>query len=170
MIKEEGMSFYLNKIMLGGNLTADPEVKTLNNDVKVCNFTIAINRVWYGSYGDPSTKKEEAVFIRVTAWNRWAEKMMDIKKGANIFVEGRLTQNKYTTPEGTQRSYLDVVAERLSFISKHGRSAEEIAEYNSKNSSYKDTEKNEDVSNDQNMDTGKTDDDTSDLWNNETDQ
>ncbi len=165
------MSFYLNKILLGGNLTADPEVKTLNNDVKVCNFTIAINRVWFGSYGDPSTKKEEAVFIRVTAWNRWAEKMTDVRKGANIFVEGRLTQNKYTTQDGTQKSYLDVVADRLSFISRQGRSLEESSGYNNDyhkpETTHKENIQSEDSANNEKANENEN---TDDLWSNEENQ
>lgn len=167
------MSFYLNKVMLSGNLTADPEIKTLNNDNKVCNFTIAINRVWFGTYGDPSTKKEEAVFIRITAWNRWAEKMADVKKGANIFVEGRLTQNKYTAQDGSQRSYLDIVAERLSFISKQGRSLEESSNYsgesyNNSNTPKEETNTTNDQENTSNNDNNDNDE-ASDLWNNNTD-
>ncbi|MCD6579222.1 single-stranded DNA-binding protein [bacterium] len=167
------MSFYLNKILLGGNLTADPEVKTLNNDVKVCNFTIAINRVWFGSYGDPTTKKEEVAFIRITAWNRWAEKMLDVKKGANIFVEGRLTQNKYTTADGSQRSYLDVVADRLSFITKHGRSLDEASNFGNDDYHKSETQQETNIpkTEETKPETSDNDkEDTTDLWNNETDQ
>ena len=158
------MGFYLNKVFLGGNLTQDPEVKTLANGSKVCNFTIAVTRVWYSEYNNPETKNEETSFIRITAWNRLAEKMNDVTKGANIFVEGRLSQNKYQAQDGTQKSYIDVVADRISFITKHGKSFNEQMEENHSESRKEEYSNNQ---NNSNLNEKKEEENTDDLWSNE---
>ncbi len=118
------MAFYLNKILLGGNITADPEVKVVGSN-KVCNFSLAINRIWY-SPGEPeeTAKKEETVFVRITAWNKLAEQLGNhVKKGANLYVEGRLRQRKWNKddPNNQYRDQLDVIAEKITFISVKGR-------------------------------------------------
>jgi single-strand DNA-binding protein len=162
------MAFYLNKVLFAGNITADPELKDVGTS-KVCNFTLAINRVYYSKGdGENSVKKEETLFIRVAAWNRLAEQIVNyLKKGANIFVEGRLTSKQWTQDDGTTKTFLDVTAEKVSFITSRGRSAETDSNYNStggyeKHSIETDTEKK--ITSDEKE---KDEEDTTDLWTNE---
>ncbi|MCK5223363.1 single-stranded DNA-binding protein [Candidatus Calescamantes bacterium] len=115
------MAFYLNRVMLGGNITADPEVREVTNN-RVCNFTLAVNRTNYSHTGDTTVKKEDTVFVRVTAWNKLADQLSNyIKKGANLFVEGRLTSRQWATDEGKTINYLDVTAEKITFVTSKGR-------------------------------------------------
>lgn len=166
------MAFYLNKVMIGGNITADPEVREVRNN-RVCNFTIAVNRIYYSHSGDTPEKREDTVFIRVTAWNKLADQLGNyIKKGANLFVEGRLTSRQWTSDEGKNINYLDVTAEKISFITNKGRDGSRD-DYNDDNysndNSYNEKSDSNDPGENSQDDYDKYEDreDTSDLWSND---
>jgi len=105
----------LNKVMLVGNLTRDPEVKYLPSGKAITNFSIAANRKWTDKQS--GEKKQEATFVDITAWGPQAEFVGKyFKKGAAIFVEGRLKQDTWEDKNtGQKRSKLSIVAERVQF-------------------------------------------------------
>jgi single-strand DNA-binding protein len=105
----------INRVMLGGHLTADPESKQVGNGT-VCNFTIGINRNWTDKQGQ---KKEESAFVDCEAWAKVGEVAQTyLKKGRPVFVEGRLKQDRWTSPEGQKRSKLKVSVDSLQFLDK----------------------------------------------------
>lgn len=109
----------LNKVMVMGNLTRDPELKTLQSGVSVVNFGIAINR----KYKSGDDFKEEVTFLDIEAWGRRAEVIKEhLAQGSPIFIEGRL---KYETWQdrntGQKRSRLKVVAENFEFVGGRSR-------------------------------------------------
>ncbi len=114
------MSANLNKVMLIGNLTRDPELRYIPSGQAVTTFTIAVNRTYNSQSGE---KKEEVSFIRVVAWARLAENCNEyLKKGSSVFVEGRLQSRSWDAPDGTKRSTLEVIAQSVQFLSRSGGS------------------------------------------------
>jgi single-strand DNA-binding protein len=105
----------VNKVMIAGNLTRDPQVKFLSGDRAVCNFGLAINRRFKGSDGE---QKEEAAFVEIEAWGRTAELAGQyLAKGRCCFIEGRLKLDQYEDKEGKKQSKLRVVADAIQFVS-----------------------------------------------------
>lgn len=115
------MSSSLNRVMLMGNLTRDPEMKQTQNGTNVCNFGIAVNRKWKGSDG---AQHEDVCFVDVKAWKRTAELCSEyLKKGRSVFVEGRLELDRWEK-DGEKKSKLRVVAQQIHFLnSKQGGNA-----------------------------------------------
>src|SRR5438445_1652105 len=114
----------LNKVMLIGRLTRDPEVRSFSNGGKVANFGFAVNnRRKNSSTGE---WEDEPVFIDVDAFNRGDYgKMADtveqhLKKGQQVFIEGRLKLDQWTSQDGQKRSKLMVVAENFQFLEPRG--------------------------------------------------
>ena len=109
----------LNKVMLMGNLTRDPEVRYTPKGTAVAELGMAINRVYSAENGE---KREETTFVDVTLWGRTAEIAGEfLKKGRPVFIEGRLqldTWDDKTT--GQKRSKLKVVGEGLQLIGSRG--------------------------------------------------
>jgi single-strand DNA-binding protein len=101
----------LNKVMLIGNLTRDPELRYTPTGAAVCTIGLATNRNWTTESGE---KKEETEFHRVVAWNKLAELCSQLlTKGRKIFVEGRLRTNAWQTADGQQRNTTEVVIEDM---------------------------------------------------------
>lgn len=104
----------LNKVMLMGNLTRDPELRYTQNNTAVCQIGLAINRKWKDASG---ADKEEVVFIDCEAWGRTAEVLNQyVRKGDPIFIEGRLKLDQWQDKEGNNRSKLKVVVEGMQFL------------------------------------------------------
>ena len=104
----------LNKVMLIGNLTRDPEFKILPSQTPVCEFGIAVNRTWTGQDG---VKKEEVTFVDVTSFGKQAETLNKyMKKGNPIFLEGRLKLDQWEAQDGSKRSKMRVVIESFQFL------------------------------------------------------
>lgn len=104
----------LNKVMLIGNLTRDPELKSLSNGNSVTDLGMALNRSYKTADGE---KKEETTFVDITFWGRQAEVIAQhCKKGRQLYVEGRLNLESWDSPEGQKRSKLKVVGETFQFI------------------------------------------------------
>ncbi|MCA1838475.1 MAG: single-stranded DNA-binding protein [Actinobacteria bacterium] len=103
-----------NRVVLGGNLTRDPELRFTQNGVPVCSFSIAVNRV--------RPKNSEAVdFFNVSAWRELGETVANYKKkGDPILVEGRLQYRSWQAQDGVKRSAVEVVADRVQFLSRGG--------------------------------------------------
>ena len=104
----------LNKVMLMGNLTRDPEVKHTPKGTAVCQFGLAISR----TYSNNGEKKEEVTFVDVEAWGRTAEVIGEYcRKGKPLFVEGRLKLDQWDDKEsGQKRSKLKVVADNIQLL------------------------------------------------------
>lgn len=103
----------MNKVVLIGNLTKDPEISTTTNGVSVCRFTLAISRRYTNSEGE-----READFINVVVWRALAENAHKfLRKGSKAGVVGSLQSRSYDAPDGTKRYVTEVVAEEVEFIS-----------------------------------------------------
>ena len=101
----------LNKVLLIGNLTRDPELRYTPSGAAVCSFGLATNRVYTASDG---TKKEEAEFTKIVSWNKLAELCSQLlTKGRKIYVEGRLRTNTWQAQDGSSRSTTEVVIEDM---------------------------------------------------------
>lgn len=106
----------LNKVMLIGNLTRDPELRYLPSGQPVTSFSIAVNRTYTSQAGE---KKEEVSFIRVVVWGRRGEVCNEyLKKGSPAFVEGRLQSRSWDAQDGTKRSTLEVIAQNVQFLGR----------------------------------------------------
>ena len=104
----------LNKVLLIGNLTRDPELRYIPSGSAVATFTIAVNRAYLTQAGE---KKEQTAFIRVVAWGRRAEVCGEyLSKGSPVFVEGRLQSRDWETQEGQKRNTIEVVADNVQFL------------------------------------------------------
>ncbi len=109
----------LNKVMLIGNLTRDPELRYIPSGSAVTSFTVAMNRVYKLQTGE---KKEEVSFVRVVVWGRLAEVCNDyLKKGRPVFVEGRLQSRSWDDKNsGEKRNTLEVIAQNVQFLGQGG--------------------------------------------------
>ena len=104
----------LNKVLLIGNLTKDPELRYTPNGTAVTNLRIAVNRKFKDRTGE---LKEDTCFVTVTAWDKQAEICNQyLHKGRAVFVEGILQSRSWETNDGQKRSTIDVRAERIQFL------------------------------------------------------
>lgn len=104
----------LNKVLLIGNLTRDPELRYLSSGSPVCEFGMAINRKFRRNDGEQG---EDTCFVEIVVWARQAETCNQyLKKGSGVFVEGRLQFEQWETQEGQKRNKLKVVGERVQFM------------------------------------------------------
>ncbi|MCL2281005.1 single-stranded DNA-binding protein [Candidatus Saccharibacteria bacterium] len=105
-----------NKVILLGNLTADPETRTTPSGQSVTSFSLAVNRTWNDQSGQ---RQEETSFINCTAWGTRGETIAKyVGKGRQLLVSGRLQQRSWDDKEtGKKRSTIDVIVEEFSFIS-----------------------------------------------------
>ncbi len=104
-----------NKVILGGNLTRDPQLSYTPNQTAVVDFGLAVNRKW----GKDGEKKEETCFVDCRAFGSTAENINKyVNKGDNFFIEGRLTFDSWTAQDGTKRSKHRVTVESFQFLSK----------------------------------------------------
>ena len=106
----------MNKIILIGNLTRDPELRTTPNGITVCDFTIAVNRRKYGQQAQQDGN--DADFFRITAWRQLGENCAKyLAKGRKVFVTGPLSARTYQANDGSTRVSLEVTAEDVEFLS-----------------------------------------------------
>jgi len=101
----------LNRAMVIGNLTRDPEMRTIPSGQSVANFSIATNRNWTGQDG----KKQTAVeYHNIVVWGKLAEICNQyLKKGRRVFMEGRLQTRDWEGQDGVKRSRTEIVAENM---------------------------------------------------------
>jgi single-strand DNA-binding protein len=114
----------LNKVMLIGNLTRDPEVRYTPKGAAVADLGLAINSSYRTQEGQI---KDEVCYVDIVAWGRQAETCKEyLTKGSPIFVEGRLQYEQWETKEGEKRTRIKVRAERVQFLGRgSGRSSVE---------------------------------------------
>jgi single-strand DNA-binding protein len=105
---------FVNKVMLLGNTTRDPELRTLASGTVVCDFGIATNRVYKTANGE---EKQETAFVDCTAFGRTAEVIAEYApKGRSIFIEGRLHFESWEDKNGNRRNKLSVIVESVQFV------------------------------------------------------
>jgi len=104
----------LNKVMIMGNLGADPEMRYTANGSAVTNFNVAVNESWTDSQGE---RKQRTEWFTVVTWNKTAENCAKyLVKGSSVFVEGRL-QTRSWEADGQKHWKTEVVGDRVNFIS-----------------------------------------------------
>lgn len=104
---------YLNKVQLIGNLTRDPELKALPTGTKVATIGLATNRTWKDQSG---AKKESVEYHNVVAFGRQAEVIAQYcKKGASLYVEGRLQTRSWDAQDGSKKYRTEIVLEGFQF-------------------------------------------------------
>ncbi|TSC68118.1 MAG: single-strand DNA-binding protein [Parcubacteria group bacterium Gr01-1014_66] len=108
----------VNKVLLIGNITRDPEMRSLPSGQPVVNFGLATNRIWRDKEGQ---KQQQADFHNIVAFGKLAETVNQyMKKGSMIFVEGRLTTRSWDAQDGSKRSRTEIIAENVQFGPRSG--------------------------------------------------
>lgn len=109
---------YINKAIIYGNLTRDPELKSLPSGMQVCEFSVATNRVWKDKNG---AKQESTDYHNVVVFGRQAELVKQyLGKGNGVFLEGRIQTRSWEAGDGTKRYRTEIVADRIQFGPKGG--------------------------------------------------
>ena len=104
----------MNKVMLMGNLTRPPEVKTLPSGNSVCEFGLAINRKFTTRDGD---EREEVTYVELSCFGRGAEVIKQYcDKGSPLFVEGRLRYDSWQNDKGEKRNRLSVIVDNFQLL------------------------------------------------------
>ena len=113
-----------NKVILVGNMTADPELKQTQGGLSVCSFSIAVNRRFKGENG-----QQDCDFITIVAWRQQAEFVCKyFKKGQAILVCGSLQTRSWTDNQGNKRYATEVVADEVSFVGNSSSNTEAKAQ------------------------------------------
>jgi len=101
----------LNKVMLIGNLTKDPELKYTSQGTAVVNMTVATNRSWKTAKGEA---QDEATFHRIVAWQKLAEICSQLLfKGRKVYIEGRLVTRSWDDEQGNKKYMTEIVANEM---------------------------------------------------------
>ena len=101
----------LNRVIIIGNVTADPEVRSTSSGQQVTSFSVATNRIWNDKEGQKQTKTE---FHNVVAWRRLAEIISQyVTKGTLLMIEGHLETRNWEGKDGVKRYRTEIIAERL---------------------------------------------------------
>lgn len=108
---------YINKAIVVGNLTRDPELKSLPSGQKVCSFSVATNRTWKDAQG---ARQEAADYHNIVCFGRQAETVAQwMKKGSQVYVEGRMTTRSWDDKDTGKKMYrTEIIAENVQFGSK----------------------------------------------------
>lgn len=108
----------LNRVLLIGNLTRDPELRYTPAGMAVASFGLATNRVWVTKQGE---KKEDAQFHRIVAWNKLAELCQQLlAKGRRIYVEGRIQYREITDQSGMRKQVSEIVIDDMIVLDNKG--------------------------------------------------
>ena len=109
----------LNKAMLIGNLTRDPESRTTPNGQTVCSFGLATNRIWKDK--NSGERKSQADFHNIVAWGRLAETCSQyLKKGSKVYVEGRLQTRSWDDPSGVKKYRTEIICQNMIMLDAKG--------------------------------------------------
>ncbi len=105
----------LNRVMIIGNMTRDPELRTTPNGKPVASFGVATNRYWTDQNGQ---KQKQAEFHNVVFWARLAEIAGQyLKKGQRVYVEGRMQTREWTGQDGVKRTRTEIIGENMIMLS-----------------------------------------------------
>ena len=106
----------VNKVILLGNLTRDPELRHTENKKPVCAFGLATNKNWVSYDGE---KHEETEYHRLVAWDKLAEVCNQfLKKGRKVYVEGRLQTRSYKDKDGVEKTVTEIVLDEMVMLDK----------------------------------------------------
>lgn len=109
---------YLNKALVIGNLTRDPELRSLPSGIQVTSFSVATNRVWKDKSG---ARQESADYHNVVVFGKQAETVNQyMKKGSSVLVEGRMQTRSWDGPDGKKNYRTEIIAERVQFGTRAG--------------------------------------------------
>ncbi|MEN9649044.1 MAG: hypothetical protein RL094_11 [Candidatus Parcubacteria bacterium] len=109
---------YLNKAIIYGNITRDPELKALPSGIQVVSFSVATNRVWKDQSG---AKQENVDYHNIVVFGRQAEIAAQyLKKGSGVFVEGRMQTRSWDGQDGKKQYRTEVVADKIQFGPRPG--------------------------------------------------
>lgn len=109
---------YLNKALIIGNLTRDPELKSLPSGMQVTSFSVATNRVWKDKAG---ARQESSDYHNIVVFGRQAETAAQyLKKGAPVLVEGRIQTRSWDGQDGKKQYRTEIVADRVQFGPRAG--------------------------------------------------
>ena len=121
----------MNKVILIGRLTRDPELRTIASGNATTSFTVAVNRNFTNQNGE-----READFINCVAWRKQAENVAKYcTKGSQVAVEGRIQTRNYDAQDGTKRYVTEVIADNVTFLNSRAGGSQ-IPESSSSTSSY----------------------------------
>ena len=102
----------MNKVILIGNLTKDPELTTTTSGISVCRFTVAVSRRFTNSEGERETD-----FINIVVWRNLADNCHKfLRKGSKVAVVGNIQTRSYDAQDGSKRYVTEVVAEEVEFV------------------------------------------------------
>ena len=106
----------LNKVMLIGNLTRDPECRYTPNQTQVCSFGLATNREWVNEGGE---KQSNVEFHNLVVWSKLAEICKNLlHKGSKVYVEGRLQTRDWQTKDGQTRRTTEIIVENMLLLDR----------------------------------------------------
>lgn len=109
----------LNKVLIIGNLTRDPEVRYTATGTAVATFGVATNRAWTGADGQ---RQEDVEFHRIVAWAKLAEICEKLLfKGRKVYIEGRIQTRKWTGNDDKERESTEIVAENMMVLDSRNR-------------------------------------------------
>ncbi len=104
----------MNKIMLIGNLGRDPELNVTGDGTPFARFSVAVSRTYKANNGE---RREETEWFNIVAWRQLAETCNTyLHKGSKVYIEGRVTQRKYTDKNGVERTAVDVIANNMEIL------------------------------------------------------
>jgi len=113
-----------NKVIMLGNLTRDPDLRYTPTGMPVCEFPLAVRH----GYRLNDELKEEVCFIDIVAFGKVAERSKSVlQKGAQVLVDGRLSQKRWETAEGKTRSKYEVIATTVQFLSRSNSTEQDPA-------------------------------------------
>ena len=116
-------NFNFNKVIIGGRLTTDPELKTTPSGISVVSFTVAVNR----RFGADENGKLPADFFNVTAWRQTAEFVSKyFRKASSICIVGSLQTRNWTDQQGNKRYSVDIVADEANFVDAKSEAPEAV--------------------------------------------
>lgn len=116
----------LNKAMIIGNLTRDPEVKTTPSGISVASFSVATNFVWTDKNGQ---KQEKAEFHNIVAWRKLAEICGQyLKKGSKIYLEGRIQTRSWDDQNNIKRYRTEIIADNMIMLDKSGKTSSDYSQ------------------------------------------
>ena len=103
----------LNKVFIIGNLTRDPELRSLPSGSSVASFGVATNRVWKNQQGE---KQEDVQFHNIVVFGKQADTVAQyLKKGSSVLIEGRIQTRTWEAQDGSKKNKTEIVAERVQF-------------------------------------------------------
>lgn len=115
-------NFNLNKVILGGRLTSDPELKQTASGIPVCSFSVAVNRRVSGE------GEQKVDFINVIAWRNQAEFLCRyFRKGISVCIIGAIQTRSWTDQNNQKRTAVEVVAEEVNFVDSKGEISSSVA-------------------------------------------